>query len=186
MIRNSERKFKMSNNEKWLTVPVLNYANYEVSNLGRIRNKARGNTLKGFYDKDGYKIVCLSSGDNQKTFRVHRLVAEAFIPNPENKPQINHKNEVRDDNKVDNLEWSTSKENNNYGNRIAKASSKTRNGVLSMRVLQMDMNDNLIKEWASISEAGRNGFHKSTISDCCKGKYKQYRGYKWKFKEEQK
>ena len=113
--------------EEWIPITVKEYPNYEVSNLGRLRNKTKGTLLKGAKDKDGYVSICLSSSNGkQKSFRLHRIIALAFIPNIENKPEINHKNEIRDDNRVENLEWVTCTENNNYGDRLLRISEKTK------------------------------------------------------------
>lgn len=102
--------------EEWR--PVVGYEKfYEVSNIGRVRsikrNGTNGKVLAKILDNDGYHIVCLMV-KQRKNKKVHRLVAEAFIPNPENKPQINHINNIRDDNNVSNLEWATALENNQH------------------------------------------------------------------------
>lgn len=93
---------------------------YEVSNLGNIKSLNYHNTkqekiLKPKRDKDGYLLIILSKNNKQRTFKIHRLVAEAFIPNTENKPQVDHKNKERDDNRVENLQWLTASENNKKG-----------------------------------------------------------------------
>lgn len=93
---------------------VENYTNYEVSNLGRIRNNKFKNPrlLYGSFDKDGYiKVELKMVGKPHGHFRLHRLIAACFIDNPDNKPEVNHKNGIKDDNRLDNLEWVTASEN---------------------------------------------------------------------------
>lgn len=100
--------------------PVDRFTNYEVSNRGRVRNVTRNHILKQGTFKQGYKYVTLSDNTYKKTLSVHRLVAYAFIPNLENKPQVNHLNNISDDNRVLNLEWVTHQENMDHG-KLVKA-----------------------------------------------------------------
>lgn len=101
--------------EEWKSIECLN-GRYEVSNTGRIRNK-KGQELKPHIGKTGYYEVSLTDESGyRKPYKMHRLVAMAFIDNPDNLPCINHKDETRTNNRVENLEWCTVKYNNNYGN----------------------------------------------------------------------
>lgn len=84
---------------------------YEVSNLGNVRRKGKTNNLKGRIHRDGYRILVLCVNCEGKSFQVHRLVATAFIANPKNKEQVNHINGVKNDNRLENLEWATRSEN---------------------------------------------------------------------------
>ena len=102
--------------------PVKGYEGlYEVSNYGRVkslkRNTAHERIKSPIKDRDGYLIVCFNKNGKQSNKRIHRLVAEAFIPNPNNLPQVNHKNEIKTDNCVENLEWCDNKYNARYGTR---------------------------------------------------------------------
>ena len=92
---------------------------YEVSNIGRVKN-VRRNTILRLSDIYGYTQAYLYKDGVKKGIKTHRLVAQAFIENPQNLPQINHKNEIRDDNRVENVEWCTAEYNVNYGNRTKK------------------------------------------------------------------
>ena len=114
---------------------------------------------------------------------IHRLVAEAFIPNPSNLPVVNHKDENPKNNAVDNLEWCTTKYNLNYGTCNTRKSAKLLNGPLAKAVLQYDKSGNLVREWPSVSEVERQtGFAQPHISNCCREKYKSAYGYVWCFK----
>lgn len=151
---------------------------YEVSNLGRVRRN--GKILKPSKNRTdgGYLQVVLYKNGTSKTFTIHRLVAYAFIPNPQNLPQINHKDEDKTNNAVDNLEWCDHKYNINYGTRNKKAAIS-----LSKPILQYDKTGNFIREWPGVRKAEEEtGIYNSDISRCCSGKLKTAGGYLWKFK----
>ena len=148
---------------------------YQVSNMGRVKslkwNKER--FLKPGMDKDGYLLVTLCAGGKPKTLKVHRLVCEAFHENPDNKPQVNHINEDKADNRVCNLEWCTCKQNINHGSR---------NERVSKPVGQYSLDGKLIKLWPSTIEVQRQaGFSQGNISQAANGKYKQAYGCIWKY-----
>ena len=168
---------------------------YQVSNLGRAKSLDRyikgkghslqfkkGRILKPMKDNNGYLKVRLCNGEKSKTFNLHRLVAEAFIDNPDNLPQVNHKDENKTNNVVTNLEWCDSRYNKNYGTRNKRISEKMTNGKLSKPVLQYDLEGNLIREWKSTMECGRNGFNHGAVNACCLGKLKTYKGFIWEYK----
>ena len=131
--------------EIWKDAP--GFAGYQVSNTGRVKNVSRNNKeLHPVHYSNGYLVVNLSG----QRIGVHRLVAMAFIPNPEGLPQINHKNEIKTDNRAENLEWCDSKYNNNYGLRTQKASISR-----SKPVKQLSKDGKLINVYYGIHEAGR-------------------------------
>ena len=142
---------------------------YMVSNFGRIVSFQGCNPkiMKLGMTHKGYQCVGLQKDKQHKTCVVHRLVAKAFIPNPDNLPQINHKDECKTNNRVDNLEWCTAKYNNNYGTYIERQRNfQPRNTP----VLMFDLNGNFEKEFISAREAARemNTSH-ALICHCCEG-----------------
>lgn len=171
--------------EIWKTIE--GYPNYMISNLGRVKSLNYHNTGKekilNLYKKTGgYLYVCLTKNKKHKWYRVHRLVAEALIPNSNNYPQVNHKDENKQNNCVENLEWCTTDYNHNYGNRNKKISDKLTNGKTSKKVFQYDLQGNFIKEWPSVREIQRQlGYSNQNICACCLGKYKQSYGYIWSY-----
>lgn len=96
------------------------FESYSVSNMGRVRNDVTVRVLSFWDNHNGYKMVTLTRNYEKHSFRVHRLVAKSFIPNPDNLPQVNHINEIKTDNRVDNLEWCTAQYNINYGDRTGR------------------------------------------------------------------
>ena len=176
---------------------------YEVSNFGRVkslnyRRTGKAELLNPGKDGHGYLQVCLCKNKIYKMFKVHQLVAETFLPNPENKPCVNHKIEgkkgkkmnmvfFKEDGSIDEerttIEWCTYEENNNYGTVKQRISKTLTNGKTSKKVLQFSKTGELIREWLSTQECGRNGFCQSVVWKCCNGKRKTAYGFIWKYKE---
>ena len=154
---------------------------YQISNKGRVKSLYKGSEriLKLWDNGRGYLRVYLTKENTSKYIRVHRLVARAFIPNPENKPQVNHKDENKLNNCVENLEWSTAKENNNFGTRNERAGNS-----LSIPILQYSKSGKFIREWTGAHEVERVlGIYHTSITQCCKGKRKSAGGFVWRYKE---
>ena len=156
---------------------------YQVSNWGRVKSIKFGKEiiLKQSI-RHGYYYVCLSKNGIVKTYLVHCLVAEAFIDNSDNLPQVNHKDENKLNNSVDNLEWCDAKYNCNYGTRTERLSKSQINGKRSKIVIQYNLDGTFVREWPSAMECERNGYKNTGISKCCLGKLKTYKGYIWKYK----
>lgn len=180
----------MDKKEIWL--PVKGYEGlYEVSSFGRVRSLGKGGSgnskmriMNNSYDIYGYLVVGLYKNGKQKQFKVHRLVAEAFIPNWFNDTQINHIDEDKTNNHIDNLEWCSPKENSNHGTRIRRITDKNINGKCSIPVLQYTKEGMLVGEWPSMAEIERRlGFFHSGVIQCCTGKINHYKGYIWRYKE---
>lgn len=155
---------------------------YQVSDLGRVKSLNYNKTgvervMVGIKNTRGYLAVCLCKDGKVKKCLVHRLVAEAFIPNPEGLPQVNHRNEDKQSNIVTNLEWCDNRYNLNYGTRNER-SAKT----LSKPVYQYAKDGSLVRSYPSVKEAGRRtGYRQGHISECCLGKYKTAYGYIWSY-----
>lgn len=197
--------------EEWKD--IIGYeGKYQVSNLGRIKSLNYNNTgeegiLDGDTNKRGYKVVNLSKNGKGRTFLLHRLVAIAFIPNPNNLPEVNHINEDKNNNCVDNLEWCTSEYNANYGtrnkriskNRKGKCAGKehpnygksrskettqkmSENSTNKTKVINLDTGE----IFDSMREAGKKYNMKNpwNISLCCTGKRKTAGGYHWAYYKE--
>ena len=175
---------------------------YKVSNLGRIlnlnyRRTGKPELMTPVQGKDGYLRVGLSKNRKRDWFLVHRLVAETFLPNPENKPHINHKIEGKKGKKINmvifnedgtidkkrtTIEWVTPKENNDYGTHNERVAKANTNGKKSKKVLQLSLTGELIREWESTQECGRNGFDHSAVVKCCNGKLPHYKGFCFMYK----
>ena len=184
--------------EEWRTAiydGIVYEGLYKVSNFGRImslnyRNTGKSDLMTPVEMPNGYLQVALCKNKETKKRYVHRLVAQTFLPNPENKPCINHKIEgdegkkinmviFNEDGSVDEekstIEWATYEENNKYG---------TRNEKLSKRVLQFTLDGEFVREWESTHECGRNGFTHQKVSACCRGEKPQYKGFLWMYVED--
>lgn len=188
-----------TNYEIWK--PIFGFEGiYQVSNWGKVKSFKNGKEriLKPYKVGHGYLRVDLFKDGKHNLKCVHRLVAEAFIPNDDLfKTQINHKDEnkelnfvwVNDDGSVDesksNLEWVTCAQNINFGSRTERMAKTNTNGKCSKAVLQYDRQGNFIQEWPSTHEVERQlGLRNENISSCCNGKRKTAYNFKWQYKYE--
>ena len=153
---------------------------YQVSNMGRVKSMGNGNSnkskemiMKQTKNRKGYHMIRLCKEGVGKGFSVHRLVAQAFIPNPNNLPQVNHIDEEKTNNIVDNLEWCTAEYNVKYGTRTDKTSKQ---------ILQITSENKVVRFWKSIRNVENVlGFSNSNIQKCCVGKKNTAYGYKWQY-----
>lgn len=164
---------------------INGYDEYEISNLGRIRSfkKNKKLFLKPQITKKGYFRIGIYKKTKLKKFQIHRLVAEAFISNPESKPQVNHINGIKTDNRVENLEWCTNSENQLHAYKIGLEKPKCPH---PKQVNQYDLERNFIQQWNTIKDASRNlNIKDSNISRVCNNKSKTAGGYIWRYVEEE-
>lgn len=155
--------------------------NYKVSNTGKIYSVRSNKIINGEKTKKGYIRVALT---NAKRYLVHVLVAQTFIPNPENKEQVNHIDGNKQNNCVENLEWTTQSENMKHAYKLGLQRHRKSGEIYNARaVVQLDLDNNYIREWDSISEAQQT-LKINHIWSVCKNERNQCGGYKWKFKED--
>lgn len=197
-----------SDDEEWRD--IVGYEGlYQISNKGRVRSlnyrqKQEAHILKLSFNKKGYLMAGLTKNGHLKTIVVHGLVAKTFIPNPYNLPQINHKDEVKTNNVVDNLEWCTNQYNHDYGThnkRVGLSNTgkkRTRESIenykkcqderrdeYAKRILQYDANGNLTKEWRCAFDIEKElGLSQNNIRTCCNKKAKTCGGFIWRYKTE--
>lgn len=182
-------------------VDIKNFEDYQITDDGRVWSKQSNKWLKPFLSDSGYFCVNLYKGGILKQRKLHHLIGEAFIPNPDNKPYIDHINTIRTDNRIENLHWVTQKENcsnpQSVINRIEshkgqipwiKGKHHTEETLerKSNKVYQYTLDGKLVNVWKSTAECGRNGFSSGNVSQCCNNRYMRegnniFKGYIWKY-----
>ena len=166
-------------NEIWKDIKGYD-GKYQISNKGNIKNVKRNKLLKIQFNKN-YKCIHLVGTDGKiKNYTIHRLMAQSFIPNPDNLSCVNHKDENKLNNSLDNLEWCTKKYNCNYGTAIERTKKQNQKTLL-----QYDLNNNFIKEWNGLNECAKSlNVSASHISQCCNNKRNKAYNYIWKYKRQ--
>ena len=159
--------------EKWKLIP--GFEPYEASNTGKIRrlHKNEYKILKPWNNQYGHEIVDIKINGKRKASYVHRLVAFAFIDNPDGKPCINHKDNNPKNNHPENLEWCTKKENSEW------MSLQYRNGGIPVVGVEIETGRRLT--FKRVNDVRKAGFQPSCVCNCCKGKRYQHKGYRWKY-----
>ena len=139
---------------------------YAVTSCGKVWSYKYKKFLKPGVNRYGYLYVILCKDGQNKLYKIHRLVAEAYIPNPNNLPQVDHIDNDKTHNYVNNLQWITNRDN------VRKSNNKP--------VFQYDLDGNFIREWECANDVGKEV--QSNIVNCLKGRYKTAYGYKWFYK----
>lgn len=188
----------------WKLIPE--WESYEVSNMGRVRsvnrviyeqptNKARhlkSKMLTLRYDQHGYLQALLNHNGKRKLLKVHRAVAMAFIPNPNNKPCVNHIDNNPANNRVDNLEWCTLKENSQWmlkqgrADRTEQWLARLDKGLDPMRrpVIGINVNTGEVLRYRGVNEVRKDGFSPSSVCTACSGKRSKFhKGYRWEYEK---
>ena len=175
-IKGYEDRYRISNMGHVLSLSKTHKT--KVFNKAIVETKTSPKILKGSKDKDGYLMVYLGDGKKQKRFKVHRLVAETFIPKIDGKTFINHKNGIKDDNRADNLEWCTNAENLYHAHHTIRHDKPYYNQKVILCI-----GDGFTEEYKSITEAAKAiGVSKQAISMCLRGQTKKCCGCKWRYK----
>ena len=174
-IKGYEGCYKISNTGKVLSLKRILHTSYH--NRLHVTNER---ILKSHITRNGYELVSLNKDNKKDRYLVHRLVAEAFIPNPKSLPQVNHKDENKLNNHIENLEWCTAKYNGEYSRTLQKAYA-----AIKRKVTQYTKTNVFIKTFESATYASRQtGIKQSSITLACQGKYKTAGGYVWKYYED--
>lgn len=164
---------------------------YQVSSYGRVMSLGNGKSgksiqriMKPHKTNKGYLQVGLCKDGVRKLFKIHRLVAAAFIPNLLDYTQVNHRDENKENNHIDNLEYCDNTYNYHYGTRIERVSEINKNNSCSRPIIQYELDGTFVREWPSIRETKREcGYNNRGIIGCCNGEFKTAYGYIWRYKE---
>ena len=168
---------QLSSKTEWRE--VKEYSNYEVNQLGEIRHKKRQKILKPRDNNGGYQYVNFKINGKNTNFAVHRIVANAFIPNPNGYTEVNHKDYNKKNNCVDNLEWVSSSQNKQHS-YLKQENKKTRGKAVN----QYTKEGIFLKTFDSVSDAAKElGCCVAAISNCCLGRTKTSQGFQWSFVE---
>lgn len=164
--------------EEWRSIAGF-YGYYEVSNLGRVRSLRSAKLLAQSMRRDGYLKVSLRASTKVRYAAIHRLVAEAFLQPDALRPNVNHLNGLRTDNRSSNLEWCTLSENNQHAIHVLKSAVTPFGRPRAIVGVRID--DGTDVHFRCLSDAGRAGFSTSNIAQCCNGRRSKHLGYSWAY-----
>lgn len=174
--------------------PIDGYPDYEISSCGRVRSQKEWRGRQGYITSgsdrgQGYRVVDLI-GEKRKRFYVHRLVAQHFVPNPMNKPCVNHIDCNPSNNSAENLEWCTNKENSEWMKKLGRNQrtelwrSRLRDSIVEKMgkpIIATDIETGEESFFCTVNETKRNGYQPSCVTVCCQGKRKYHKGKKWRY-----
>lgn len=166
--------------ENWRV--INGFSRYMISDKGRVKSLISNKIIKPMDNGKYYQVKIFSDDKKASHPLIHRLVCQHFIDNPNNLPSVNHRDEDKHNNCVENLEWCSMKDNCNYGTRNERMAKSKVNGKTSKAVLQYDLKGNLIKEWNSALDAQEIGVCRSAIQKCTTGIHSTCNGFIWLYK----